>query len=583
MGLPMNKVRALFCTAAGKGYGIGHLQRCLSLCEEGAGRLQSSLCLMRGSTDLLNGMDLYGARPVHRPEDAGCVDVVVTDLKRSKPGEMRRLSRLAPVVALDDAGEGSVSAAVCVYSLPLAQPLCGNLHGPDYLVLSPRIRSLTPVPFVRKEGVLVSFGGSDPEGCTRTVTVLLNSMGIRPVVVKGPFSSVDVEGLDAQTVGADTDLLELINKSRVLITSFGITMYEAFYLGTPVLLFNRSAYHQMLSEKAKVTSIGFVGGTEQPRDRLEAVLRDERTLVQTCENNRLRVDGLGASRVVSVILGTARGVRKDCLFSHKRYSAVRREEDYSLLRCRRCGDLFLFEIRNKGFIYDDKDYFLSDYERQYGRSYIDDRDNIVSIGSERIRIIEAIAAKKGRILDVGCALGFFLDLARGRGWETVGVEISKFASEWARKNLSLDVRTGGFLEIDLPAVSYDAVSFLFVAEHLPDMEAVVRKAYAILKKGGILCVALPNRGGVSYRTAKRSYIADHPRDHYIDTTVRNLGRFLRGYGFRKEKVRVTGIHPLRFYRVVGVAPGKPWLDRIYSAAAKIFSLGDTFEFYAVKE
>jgi len=184
---------------------------------------------------------------------------------------------------------------------------------------------------------------------------------------------------------------------------------------------------------------------------------------------------------------------------------------------------------------------------------------------------------------VGCALGFFLDLARERGWETLGVEVSEFASEWARKNLSLDVRTGAFLEIDLPTDSYDVVSFLFVAEHLPDMEAAARKAYAILKKGGILCVALPNRGGVSYRTAKRAYITDHPRDHYFDTTVRNLRKFLRGYGFRKERVRATGIHSQRFYRAVGIAPNMPWLDRIYGAAAKIFSLGDTFEFYAVKE
>lgn len=582
----MDKVRVLFCTAAGSDYGMGHLRRCLALCEEGSDSLESSLCLLRGTGALLKGMDLGRTRLLHRPEDAGRVDVVVTDLKSSKPGEMGRLSRLAPVVAIDDSGRGSASAAVCIYSLPLPEPFLGNLNGPDYLVLSPRIRGMIPVPFEQKKGVLVSFGGSDPEGCTRTVTRLLNRMGIRPVVVKGPFSSVDVGGLDAEVVGgvgAETDLLELINRSRVLISSFGITMYESFCLGTPVLLFNRSKYHQTLSEAEQARSIGYIGGPDEPGKNLEDILRDERTLVGDIEKNRLRVDGLGASRVVSVILGAARGGRKDCLFSHKRYSAVKRGEDFSLLRCRRCRDLFLFEIREKGGIYADKDYFLSGYKRQYGRTYIEDRDNIVSLGAERIGIIEAIAAKKGRILDVGCALGFFLDLARARGWHATGVEVSEFAGEWARRNLSLDVRTGSFLEIDLPAAGYDAVSFLFVAEHLADMESVARKAYAILKKGGILCLAMPNRGGISYRTAKRSYVADHPRDHYFDTTVRNLRRFLRGYGFRKERVRITGIHPHRFYRAVGIVPGIPWLDRMYVAAAKIFSLGDTFEFYAVKE
>lgn len=582
----MGSARVLFCTAAGKGYGMGHLRRCLAVAHEGKDSFRSTLCLLRGERQALERVELPPELEFSAyPEGAGYVDLVVSDLRDTNRSEMRRLVSIAPVVAIDDAGEGSRLAAVCVYPLPLIEDLPGNYAGPSYMVLSSRIRKFFPLVSEKKEGVLVSFGGSDPEGLTPMVAGMLNRMGIRPTVVRGPLFPSDLAGIDAEIVDGGADILDLINRAEVLISSFGITAYEAFYLGTPVVLFNRSRYHEELAQRSFALSLGFKGGID-PDDlevELKVTLEDKKKLRDRALLNRSVVDGNGASRIVSVINEALKGKRKDCLFSHKRYRAVKRCEEYSLMRCSRCGDLFLYELRDKGGIYDKKDYFLDDYERQYGRSYIEDRENIALRGLDRIKTIEEIAGGRGRILDVGCALGFFLDLARSRGWEVQGIEISDFAGRWAKKNLSLNVLTGSFLDMDLEPESYDAVSFLFVAEHLGDMDSVARKAYAILKKGGILCIALPNRGGISFRINRKEYIDRHPRDHYIDTTVRNLRRFLRGYGFKQKRVRITGIHPERFFRAVGDEGRRSCPARIYRGAAKIFSLGDTFEFYAVKE
>jgi spore coat polysaccharide biosynthesis predicted glycosyltransferase SpsG/SAM-dependent methyltransferase len=578
----MGSARVLFCTAAGEGYGMGHLRRCLAVAHEGKDSFRSTLCLLRGERQALERVELPPELESSAyPEGAGHVDLVVSDLRDTNRSEMRRLVRIAPVFAIDDAGEGSRLAAVCVYPLPLIEDLPGNYTGQSYMVLPSRIRKLSPLVSEKKQGVLVSFGGSDPEGLTPIVAGMLNRMGIRPIVVRGPLFSSDLSGIDAEIVDGGADILDLINGAEVLISSFGITAYEAFYLGTPVVLFNRSRYHEELAQRSFALSLGFKGGIDLDdlEVELKVTLEDKKKLRERALLNRSVVDGNGASRIVSIINEAVKGKRKDCLFSHKRYRAVKRCEEYSIFRCSRCGDLFLYELRDKGEIYDKKDYFLDDYERQYGKSYIEDRENIVLLGLDRIKTIEKIAGGRGRILDVGCALGFFLDLARSRGWEVQGIEISDFAGRWAKKNLSLDVFTGSFLDMDLEPESYDAVSFLFVAEHLGDMDSVARKTYAILKKGGIICIALPNRGGISYRINRKEYIDRHPRDHYIDTTVRNLRRFLRGYGFKQKRVRITGIHPERFFRAVG----KSCSDRIYRGAAKIFSLGDTFEFYAVKE
>ena len=44
----------------------------------------------------------------------------------------------------------------------------------------------------------------------------------------------------------------------------------------------------------------------------------------------------------------------------------------------------------------------------------------------------ASGGEGGRILDVGCSFGFFLDAARKRGWDTVGLDIGEYAARFAR-------------------------------------------------------------------------------------------------------------------------------------------------------
>ena len=150
----MGSARVLFCTAAGERYGMGHLRRCLAVAYEGKDSFRSSFCLLRGERQSLERVEYPPELEFSTyPEGAGHVDLVVSDLRDTNRREMRRLSRIAPVVAIDDAGEGSRLAAVCVYTLPLIEDLPGNYEGPSYMVLSTRIRELSPLVWEKKEGI----------------------------------------------------------------------------------------------------------------------------------------------------------------------------------------------------------------------------------------------------------------------------------------------------------------------------------------------------------------------------------------------------------------------------------------------
>lgn len=105
-----------------------------------------------------------------------------------------------------------------------------------------------------------------------------------------------------------------------------------------------------------------------------------------------------------------------------------------------------------------------------------------------------------RLLDVGCAYGWFLVEARRRGMEGVGIEPDPVIAEAARRQ-GLDIRTGYFPEAVSPAESFDVVAFNDVLEHLADLDGTLEACRSLLAPGGLLVVSAPSSEGALYRLA----------------------------------------------------------------------------------
>ncbi|MFW6181149.1 MAG: methyltransferase domain-containing protein [Spirochaetota bacterium] len=582
----------LFCPASGPRHGIGHVKRCFSLIRE-SGRGYVPVIWFTGGRpprELLDEAACLGAEVVECPENAAGADLVVSDMRDTGHRVMDRLLRIAPVVSLDDLGAGGKRAQVTICALPALEPVHANFSGLSYLVPG----SAAPASGAAGAGsspgsgeVVVSFGGSDPHNLADLATRALNRAGVRPVVVTGPLFRGEVRGR-CTLVRTPPDPAVLIRGAKLLVTSFGITAYEAMLARTPVALFNHSRYHWRLAGRVPVPNLGYYPrtGLEELSSALGRLLEDPEGLRRSAERNAALIDGKGARRVNGIILAAARGQRRDCLLHHGRWSALRRTEGHTLLRCRRCGDLFLFTLANRSPHRYRSTYFLSEYRKQYGRSYLADRPAIHRMAAARLSVIEGITGRPGRLLDVGCALGFFLEAARERGWEAQGVEVSPYAAAWARKRLGLQVLTGSFLDTALAEMSFDVITLFYVAEHFPRVEEVLERARVLLADGGVLALALPNRGGISYRVSRSAYLDRHPEDHYFDTTPANLKRFLRARGFRCARVITTGIHPERFYARLGIKVGEGPAGRVlqglYLPLARVLRWGDTFEYYGIK-
>lgn len=97
-----------------------------------------------------------------------------------------------------------------------------------------------------------------------------------------------------------------------------------------------------------------------------------------------------------------------------------------------------------------------------------------------------------RLLDVGCAHGFFPRMAEQRGFQVMAVEPSASRSAFAREVLGLRVLEGCLDEVDLGANEWDVVTFTDALEYLPNPVADLSRVVERLAPGGILFLKVPN-------------------------------------------------------------------------------------------
>ncbi len=120
------------------------------------------------------------------------------------------------------------------------------------------------------------------------------------------------------------------------------------------------------------------------------------------------------------------------------------------------------------------------------------------------RVLDHLAAVSGvgagRLLDVGCAHGWFLEAARRRGYTVFGIEPDPAIRAQARER-GLTVWQGHFPEDIPPGETFDVIAFNDVFEHLPCPNAVLAACRRLLAPNGLLVINLPSSTGLFYRLA----------------------------------------------------------------------------------
>ena len=204
-------------------------------------------------------------------------------------------------------------------------------------------------------------------------------------------------------------------------------------------------------------------------------------------------------------------------------------DGFQIVRCPSC-ELVFVDTRHALPALDEL--YTADYFRTQGESSLGYHDYLahraLHLRNARAllrRLDAAVPGRPRRLLEIGCAHGFFLAAARDRGWTTRGVDVSASAVRYARETLGLDVVLGEIGDVDVAPASLDVVALIGTIEHLADPVATLRRAAELLAPGGYLLVTTLDIEGVLRQFEWK------PPEHLFYFSFRTLATVLEATGF----------------------------------------------------
>jgi glycosyltransferase involved in cell wall biosynthesis/SAM-dependent methyltransferase len=205
--------------------------------------------------------------------------------------------------------------------------------------------------------------------------------------------------------------------------------------------------------------------------------------------------------------------------------------DYRVVRCDDCGLVFLNPQpadEELARIYNE-DYFLGS-ESEEGRRAAGEIKQATASGY-LTEIARYQGSAKGRLLEVGCGDGDFLELAEAGGWDVTGIEYSPAASERALHRLKRGrVHCGELAQAALPADQFDLCVVSDVLEHVRSPLGFLREIHRVLKPGGTLFVATPSTDSWSARLLRQKWM-EFKTEHltYFDRQTLQTALFKSGF------------------------------------------------------
>jgi 2-polyprenyl-3-methyl-5-hydroxy-6-metoxy-1,4-benzoquinol methylase len=242
-----------------------------------------------------------------------------------------------------------------------------------------------------------------------------------------------------------------------------------------------------------------------------------------------------------------------------RHCAIFDDSGIDILRCEECGHVFSSFRADPHY-----DGFWGDEVPEQAQFYWSQ----ARARMHRDFLRRFLAGRSGKLLDMGCGLGFFVRFVGSQpGWQSYGCEISPAAVQYARDRLGLaTVQQSRLEDADLPDGSFDIITIWDVIDHILQPDALLARCHALLKPGGVCFIRTPNVTVQLFRARLKRFVlgarpavpylqARNHAHHYSMSTIRRL---LNRNGF--PKVDFTHLHPIG-----GTTAGRHPFVRVYKS------------------
>ena len=172
----------------------------------------------------------------------------------------------------------------------------------------------------------------------------------------------------------------------------------------------------------------------------------------------------------------------------------------------------------------------------------------------RLELIRNIKPS-GRLLEIGCARGDFLRVAR-EWFDACGVEpnpeLAAASRQVAPVHQDIIERT--------PWSDFDVIASFHVIEHVDSPRSFVRAAAQKLNRGGLLVLETPNIDSLPYKVLRAQWRQFIP-EHYFFFDPKTIARLLSDFGLKPERVMSIGKYASVNLIVDRLSRYLPWIPR----------------------
>jgi SAM-dependent methyltransferase len=200
---------------------------------------------------------------------------------------------------------------------------------------------------------------------------------------------------------------------------------------------------------------------------------------------------------------------------------VLRKDGFEVTKCPACG---VGRTIAAPFAPEDvytEDYFDGGVDGAY-RDYEGSQNTLQHEFHRQVQFLRSYLPEGGRLLEVGCAYGFFLQQAKLH-FDVYGLEIAQSGVDFCHRNNLPNVRQGVVTEAFLSRFGpFDVVVLLDVIEHIDDVPETIRLLLSHLRDGGILLLTTGDWGSLSARLAGKRWRLLTPPLHLWFFTSRSL-------------------------------------------------------------
>jgi len=229
---------------------------------------------------------------------------------------------------------------------------------------------------------------------------------------------------------------------------------------------------------------------------------------------------------------------------------------------RRCGDC--------GFEYVSPTPSVDELAEYYARTYEVPLERYAAASARnaaRIQELERWCPSRGRLLEVGASWGHSLALARERGWDVTGVELSPKAVSYARERFALTMFNCNLADAPLEAGSFDAIIMWHVLEHVLNPKQELERLAMLLMPGSVLGLRVPNIASFGARVAGQWWPWMCPPAHLWFFSAATLPRLLGSCGFEVLEVRTQRGDGNNLYQYALMAAGN-WLNDMRTGVSR---------------